>query len=133
MSLDHEFANIKPPMIGKVVPVTLEAVSHRYDLEAIDGFWPVALENTGVMFVTFQSDVEFFYAFSPTDTGSLTPSAANAAGAAPLTFTSGGCARAVAGEHVSQPIGRKDQRYLIVRGAGPGILRFWPSSNGTAR
>ena len=128
---EGQFANVQPPMSGKIVAVTLDAVSRRYNLGALQ-FGGEVVERGGEMFFTFQANVAWFYRFHDSDAGTVDEAAVDAAGAGP-TFQANACARAEAGELVSVRLDRKRHRFLLVKGSGAGTLRYWVSSEPSTR
>lgn len=128
---EGQFANVQPPVQGKIIAITLDAISRIKDLGSL-ALGDAAVERGGAMYLTMQADVAWFYKFNDQNAGTVDEAAADAAAAA-ITFQANACARAAAGEVVRVRINRKNHRYLLVKGSGAGVLRMWVSSEGTTR
>lgn len=130
MSAESRFSNVTPPEDGKIVAITLDATSRRYDLGAL-ALGGERVELGGTMFLSLQSSVAFHYKFNGANAGTVDETVADAAGATP-TFQANAAALAPANETVRVSWNRIRHRYLIVKG-GVGILRLWVSSDKTTR
>lgn len=130
MSAESQYANVHPPVEGKIIAVTLDATSRRYDLGAL-ALGDAGVERGGTMFLTLISTVLFYYKFHDANAGTADETSADAA-AAPLTFQALAVALAPANTPIRVRVNRKSHRYLIVK-ASAGILRIWVSSDASTR
>lgn len=131
MSAQNRACNVRPPEQGKIVAVTLDATSRVYDLGAL-ALGGENVERGGTMALRLISDGDFHYKFGPTNSMTVDPTAADAAGAA-LTFQANAAVLAPANVPVDiVSWNRIDHRYLAVKG-GTTVLRIWVSSEKTSR
>lgn len=116
-------SQVTPPVVGKILAITLDATSRRYDLGGVDfGGTPVA--EGGMLFLCLKTDVKCYVAFNSSDAGTVDETAALAAGGSVSAFTSNGAWEIEAGVEFPVYVNRLSHRYLVVKGSAAGTLRI---------
>lgn len=127
---EGQAANILPPRSGLIFAVGVDATSRAYDLsvaalEVALGGLPIT--KGGTLYLTMRCTARMYFRFSSV-TGTVDETAKDAAGAAPLTLRANACLEAAADELVHVRLDRALDKFLLVKGAAAGDLRFWISS-----
>jgi len=125
-------ANRMAPRVGKILAITLDTTSRRYDLGALS-LGGQAIVAKGELFVSLISTVAFYVATNSSDAGTVDETAALAAGGTVSAFTTNGAWLVPANTEVRLRLDRVQDRYLVVKGSGAGIVRIYASSDTSGR
>lgn len=125
-------ANRMPPRVGSILAITLDTTSRRYDLGAV-ALGGKDIVAKGELFVSLISTVAFYIATNSTNAGTVDETAALAAGGTVSAFTTNGAWLVPANTEVRLRLDRVQDRYLVVKGSGAGIVRIYASSDTTGR
>lgn len=124
---ERQAANVTPPEKDKILVLTLDGSSRRYDLGAVDiGGYTVG--KGGYLYIDLYGTVKFYYFMSETDAGTADETAAVAAGGTPV-FTANACWEVGATTTESIRVDRQRHRWLVVKGSAAGLLRIRASSD----
>lgn len=127
MAVEHQFANVLPPDVGKVLVVTLDTQWRSYDLGAL-AFADAPVDPLGNFFLAIFTTARLFYGFGPASGVTPSETAALGAGVAVGGFTTNACWEAPVDSQTEIYVDRTRQRWLYMKGGAAGLVRLRAAS-----